>query len=250
MNTKTILVLIAIITVVSGAIGLFQYVTNLKAERDTLRQNYAALTDTLRITKTEFGEIGQRYAMMKDLSEELKNNLALSNHKLLSQIQVVAQLETQLASAAEMISVAGDSIIAHRFEPQTYSDSGLTFTLTDSVFFRKTFGQWFGTNFATIDAKMRLVNRITRDESGLLSGSVESLSPMLHIESIETVIDDKYSAKGFESDWHAITMAGISSISNINVRGHGSIWYKNFGAGVEVQKGFPPYWLVGYSFGL
>lgn len=239
------LLLIAII------VGMWFYIQDLKKDLKIAEQNAKGLADSLRISETQLGEVGQRYALQHDLSDSLKGRLEFANQRLISQTSVIARLTAQLHSAKPETIRTTDSSFVHTFS-DTLSDSGMTVQTTDSVAFNKASEKvWTGQHWLSINTWLKLVQRITRDKQGFLSGSVETKSSRVHIADLQTIVDDEYAMiePPFWTNFRLEATVGHPVVSDGSLRVSPTLWYGSWGGGVDYQKGEVPYYKLGYSLG-
>jgi len=238
--------------IVAG-IFLYQYVADLRAERDKANQNAANARDTLRITITTTGEVVEKYARQANIADSArKADSTLSHQKLLAESRVIANLEDSLAGYGnvDVTESPDEETLQHTFTLAT-RDSGATVSVVDSVLFSKLKDSaWVAQNWIRLDVSLSLINRITRDKNGLISGSVETRSKIVKIGSLETIIDDSFvpSPPSVVDVFRWSLHAGISSHLNA-MRGTGELWYKQYGAGVDVGQG-GLFFRLGYQSGL
>lgn len=227
-----------------------QYVSGLLTDLRVANQNLAAATDSLRTTKTAYGEVAQKYAFQMDLSDSLKNVSGLKDQRLISQQRTIASLQVQLSSIKpESVLVQTDSSLSHVFTP-TLSDAGVSIQIRDSISFVKPNERWLASQQLSLAIRLWLTNRISRNADGLIVGSVESHSPLISIENVETILDKSLTALPELSFWKLIRIDGtVGLIPNDNsLRGSGTVWYDRWGVGVDVEPHRSTVYKVGYSF--
>lgn len=150
------------------------------------------VSDSIQHIKTKYGEIATQYALVQSTAELLKQQAYYKDKQIYVLQQTVVLLQSKLPSDTVWAEMKGDSLIYATFN-NTYKDSGVNIHYKDSVNFTKRpdLG-WNGQNFPSFDIEAGLTMTTGRNAAGEFYGSVESLSPIVHIMSLKTVVDDKY----------------------------------------------------------
>ncbi len=201
------------------------YIAGLKRDLQIEKQNVAWEHAKLETLQSEHGFLSEKYlkiisdndSLVRAYEEQGKDLMILQNVNL----QLHAQLESDTAIVIVDTSGGAFSGVLTSVFQNEYSDFGLTINLKDSVVFSQDLLtlRWSAINFPEFFVSMRYNMIIYRDEEGLLSGSLETFSPLLKASILETKIVDKYAAP--------LPLVPAPSIFAITVGG--SYFYGNIG---------------------
>jgi len=234
-------------TIAALVIGFFIYnhVVSLEKQLQTEKQNLAYANDSLRIARTDLGFISKKYANVISTNDSIVKVYEEQGKELAVLQQVNLQLTLELESDTAAVDTSGGTLTA--VFTNTQSDSGLILTLKDSVVFSKNYitNTWVGNNYPFIEASMWYNMVITRDEDGLLSGSLETFSPSLSASLLETKIVDNYvpplPAMPGPSVF-AITAGGSYYYANVGLLLRLGRWGFNPSYNLVVSDNFNPSW--------
>lgn len=182
----------AIVVVIAGVL-LYMYTLTLQKNLEIARQNLAAANDSTRYYATQYGIFSQRYANVITEKDSLVGILRKQNRELVVYQEVTAQLRLQLHEAQSHVTqIDENTLMAPLYN--TYSDPGLVVSIYDTVTLKRANleSPWIAYNSPSLEALMYYRMVIFRDEQGLLTGSVETLSPYLKATKLSTSIVDKY----------------------------------------------------------
>jgi hypothetical protein len=189
-----IIALVFLLIAVFEGVYFTSKLSKISKEKADLSQNLAATGDSLHTYQTTYGAVFANYAYVKSLNDSLKNVAFYKDKQIFIQQNTIASLEIKLKQSTTTVITSSDSIVGTTFY-NTYKDSGLTAEIQDSVRFDRIAERvWKGYNIPKIKALISLLQTVGRDKTGLMYGSVQTLSPYVKVTSLRTVVDDKYVA--------------------------------------------------------
>lgn len=193
MNKQTIWWMLGTAAILIGGYFIWQHIIGLRKSLQIEKQNFAYYQDSLRTSQTDLGFLSEKYleiisdndALVRAYEEQGKDLAILQNVNL----RLVAQLESDTVEVLDTLR----GVLTAVFE-NTQSDSGLILFWKDSVIFKQNLStlKWSAINFPEINVLMWYNMSIYRDADGLLSGALETFSPLLKTSLLETKIVDDY----------------------------------------------------------
>jgi hypothetical protein len=165
---------------IAGIIYFIIYNNNVQKQIAYEKDKASKWSDSLRIKQTELGAIYERHAKEVKLKDG-----------------IIAQLEYQLSISQNfqtqepvIVNNTEDSLFA--YHTNTYSDSGMSLFLRDSIWFLKQQEQWFSLKFTEFSLDLYLDQEVGRDETGNFFGRVTSKSKHIKIAGLNIKFSDLY----------------------------------------------------------
>ena len=189
MKTSTIIVTVLIVLLLSSTIYFLSKYNSATKSIEQSKLFADSLGTELVFYRTESKIIASKYATLSDINSSLTQDVYWRDKKLTIQQHTILQLKGMLDSAKGEVVFIGDSVIS-TVHQNTYSDSGVTINLRDSIYLSRVSikDRWQAVNHPKFDIKLRLTNTIGK-EKGVYFGAVEINSPLIQVEDITTIFD-------------------------------------------------------------
>lgn len=172
---------------------LYQYTLTLRKNAEIAQQNLLAAKDSTRVYKTLYGNLSERYVEVIGKNDSLVKMLKEKDQEIIVYQQVNASLHLQLeATQIPVQQISENSLRVPLYD--TYSDSGLTLSFTDSLRLERAniHSPWVAYSSPSFDIDMYYHMMIFRNEEGIITGSIETFSPYLKVTKLSTFFSDKY----------------------------------------------------------